>query len=128
MIAFSSCKCEAAGLCLSRSFGDAVAATIGCTSKPEVLHRKLQPHLDSFLILATDGIWDVLNNEQVILGKGACAMRTAGLWCAAAFNRASKSLCTSTVYLSILAHSQRLGSLVLSQQESVLFSGHLHVS
>ncbi|KAK9838413.1 hypothetical protein WJX84_007510 [Apatococcus fuscideae] len=53
------------GLCLSRSFGDAVAATIGCTSKPEVLHRKLQPFQDAFLVLATDGIWDVLKNEQV---------------------------------------------------------------
>lgn len=54
---------------MSRSFGDAVAATIGCTSKPEVVHRKLRPHLDSFLILATDGIWDVLNNEQVSAGQ-----------------------------------------------------------
>lgn len=35
------------------------------TAKPVVTHHHLQPH-DKFLILATDGLWDLLSNEQAV--------------------------------------------------------------
>lgn len=35
------------------------------TARPVVTHHRLQPH-DKFLILATDGLWDVLSNEQAV--------------------------------------------------------------
>lgn len=35
------------------------------TAKPVITHHHLQPH-DKFLILATDGLWDVLSNEQAV--------------------------------------------------------------
>ena len=35
------------------------------TAKPVVTHHHLQPH-DKFLILATDGLWDMLSNEQAV--------------------------------------------------------------
>lgn len=53
------------GLLLSRSLGDLMAATVGCTSDPEVTYATLRPRRDRFVVLATDGVWDVLTNEQV---------------------------------------------------------------
>lgn len=35
------------------------------TARPVVTHHCLQPH-DKFLILATDGLWDVLSDEQAV--------------------------------------------------------------
>lgn len=48
-----------------RSLGDLTAATVGCTSDPEVTFTTLRPHTDQVLVMATDGVWDVLTNEQV---------------------------------------------------------------
>lgn len=38
---------------------------MGCTSDPEVTFTTLRPHTDQVLVMATDGVWDVLTNEQV---------------------------------------------------------------
>lgn len=42
-----------------------MAATVGCTSDPEVSFTILRPFIDSFIVMATDGVWDVLTNAQV---------------------------------------------------------------
>ncbi|KIY99605.1 hypothetical protein MNEG_8356 [Monoraphidium neglectum] len=55
----------APGLLLSRSLGDLMAATVGCTSEPEISYVTLEPERDQFVVLASDGVWDVLTNEQV---------------------------------------------------------------
>lgn len=49
----------------ARSLGDLTAATVGCTSDPEVTYTTLRPGVDHVLVMATDGVWDVLTNEQV---------------------------------------------------------------
>jgi len=36
------------------------------TAKPEVTYHKLNPGYDEFLILATDGLYDELSNEQIV--------------------------------------------------------------
>ncbi|TPX56338.1 hypothetical protein SpCBS45565_g08431 [Spizellomyces sp. 'palustris'] len=36
------------------------------TAEPEVTHYEIDPTADKFLILATDGIWDRLSNEQSV--------------------------------------------------------------
>ncbi len=61
------------GLLLSRSLGDLTAATVGCTSDPEVTYLTLEPGRDQFVVMASDGVWDVLSNEQV--GRSAAAGR-----------------------------------------------------
>ena len=48
-----------------RSLGDLMAATVGCTSDPEVTYVTLRPEVDQFLVMASDGVWDVLTNDQV---------------------------------------------------------------
>ena len=53
-----------------RSLGDLTAATVGCTSDPEVSYTTLRPGVDHVLVMATDGVWDVLTNEQVSHGDG----------------------------------------------------------
>lgn len=49
----------------ARSLGDLTAATVGCTSDPEVSFTTLRPGVDHVLVMASDGVWDVLTNEQV---------------------------------------------------------------
>ncbi|MCO5599405.1 hypothetical protein L7F22_053508 [Adiantum nelumboides] len=56
---------DAPGLAMARAFGDFCLKDFGLISIPEVTHRKLTPN-DQFLVLATDGIWDVLSNKEVV--------------------------------------------------------------
>jgi hypothetical protein len=58
------------GLMISRSLGDIMATSVGCTSEPEVTYTTLIPGRDQFVVIASDGIWDVLTNEQVGRGFG----------------------------------------------------------
>ncbi|CAD8137919.1 unnamed protein product [Paramecium octaurelia] len=53
------------GLAMSRSFGDKVAASCGVICEPEILTHKIQEG-DLFMVLASDGVWEFLSNEQVI--------------------------------------------------------------
>jgi len=52
------------GLAMSRSLGDAVAHTAGVTSEPEFTERELNPETDKFLVVATDGLWEFVTNEE----------------------------------------------------------------
>lgn len=56
---------DAPGLAMARAFGDFCLKEFGLISVPEVTHRRLIPN-DQFLVLATDGIWDVLSNKEVV--------------------------------------------------------------
>ncbi|XP_061375810.1 probable protein phosphatase 2C 65 [Gastrolobium bilobum] len=53
------------GLAMSRAFGDFCLKDYGLTSVPDVSSRKLTKK-DEFVVLATDGVWDVLTNNEVI--------------------------------------------------------------
>jgi len=52
------------GLAMTRSFGDEVASRVGVNGEPEILELDLQKD-DKFIVLASDGIWDFLSNEEV---------------------------------------------------------------
>lgn len=54
------------GLAMSRSLGDAVAHTAGVTSDPEFTERELDPETDKFVIVATDGLWEFIENDETI--------------------------------------------------------------
>lgn len=49
-----------------RSLGDAVAHTAGVTSDPEFTERELDPLSDKVLVVATDGLWEFVNNDETI--------------------------------------------------------------
>ncbi|XP_052176551.1 probable protein phosphatase 2C 65 [Diospyros lotus] len=53
------------GLAMARAFGDFCLKDFGLISTPEVSYRKLTDK-DEFLVLATDGVWDALSNNEVV--------------------------------------------------------------
>ncbi|KAL1543622.1 putative protein phosphatase 2C 65 [Salvia divinorum] len=53
------------GLAMARAFGDFCLKDYGLISTPEITYRRLSDR-DEFVVLATDGIWDVLSNSDVI--------------------------------------------------------------
>ncbi|XP_027339030.1 probable protein phosphatase 2C 73 [Abrus precatorius] len=53
------------GLAISRAFGDYCLKDFGLISVPDVTQRKLTTR-DQFVILATDGVWDVISNEEAV--------------------------------------------------------------
>ena len=56
---------ETLGLAMSRSLGDLVVHKCGCSAEPEIIEHLIDPS-DEFLVIATDGVWDVLDNSQVV--------------------------------------------------------------
>jgi len=52
------------GLAMSRSIGDTVAHSVGCSCEPDISHTMLGPN-DKIVLLASDGIWEFLSNQQV---------------------------------------------------------------
>jgi len=54
-----------AGLAVTRSIGDADVKSIGVTAEAEIFEKGLDTE-DSFLILASDGLWDLLGNQDAV--------------------------------------------------------------
>ncbi|KAK7303748.1 hypothetical protein RJT34_14662 [Clitoria ternatea] len=53
------------GLAVSRAFGDHCVKDFGLISVPDVTQRTLTTR-DQFVILATDGVWDVISNQEAV--------------------------------------------------------------
>ena len=52
------------GLCISRALGDLDAVRCGLVATPELCQHTVGAG-DAFLILATDGVWEFISNEEV---------------------------------------------------------------
>lgn len=71
------------GLAMARSLGDTVAHTVGVISQPEFTERELNPNEDKFIVIATDGLWEFVENEESVdmvldvMTKGPCAAAKA---------------------------------------------------
>ncbi|CAJ1973518.1 unnamed protein product [Sphenostylis stenocarpa] len=52
------------GLAMSRAFGDFMLKDHGIIAIPDISHRTLTSS-DQFIVLASDGVWDVLSNKEV---------------------------------------------------------------
>ena len=55
----------APGLAMSRSIGDAVGAMVGVTAEPELMDTGLKTE-DAFLVIASDGVWEFLESQDVV--------------------------------------------------------------
>lgn len=53
------------GIAMTRSFGDKAGRQAGLIGEPEVTQHEICEE-DKLLIIASDGIWEILNNEEVI--------------------------------------------------------------
>ncbi|EPS69184.1 hypothetical protein M569_05582 [Genlisea aurea] len=56
---------ESPGLSISRAFGDYCMKSFGLISVPQVTHRKISSK-DRFIVMATDGVWDVISNQESV--------------------------------------------------------------
>ena len=54
------------GLAMSRSLGDVVAHSAGVISDPEFTEFELNPETDKFLVVATDGLWEFVSNQETV--------------------------------------------------------------
>lgn len=52
-------------LAVTRAFGDHSLKRDGVTAKPYINKHVLRP-FDKYLIIATDGVWDVLEDQEAI--------------------------------------------------------------
>ncbi|MCO5602783.1 hypothetical protein L7F22_056921 [Adiantum nelumboides] len=66
---------DSPGLAMTRALGDFCLKNYGVISEPEITHWRLS-HNDKFIVLATDGVWDVLTNEQVVKTVASTPVRT----------------------------------------------------
>jgi serine/threonine protein phosphatase PrpC len=56
---------ETLGLAMSRSLGDSIVHKSGVSAEPEILEHQVDD-FDEFMIIATDGVWDVMDNNQAV--------------------------------------------------------------
>lgn len=53
------------GLAMTRSIGDLVAGSVGVTCEPEIQVYEGLTKNDRALVVASDGLWDRLSNEEI---------------------------------------------------------------
>ncbi|XP_072977407.1 probable protein phosphatase 2C 66 [Typha angustifolia] len=56
---------DSPGLAMARAFGDFCLKDYGLISVPDISYRHLTEK-DEFIVLATDGVWDVLSNKEAV--------------------------------------------------------------
>ena len=54
------------GLAMSRSIGDVIGKKLGVISTPILTKHEIDSENDFFVVIATDGVWDVMENEDVV--------------------------------------------------------------
>jgi integrin-linked kinase-associated serine/threonine phosphatase 2C len=52
------------GLAMTRSIGDVAAKSVGVTYEPEIKAFPVSKE-DKFLVIASDGLWDRISNDEV---------------------------------------------------------------
>uniref|UniRef100_A0ACD5WWK2 Uncharacterized protein n=1 Tax=Avena sativa TaxID=4498 RepID=A0ACD5WWK2_AVESA len=65
-------NCNSPGLAMARAFGDFCLKDFGLISVPEMTYRRIIEK-DEFIVLATDGVWDVLSNQEVVEVVASCS-------------------------------------------------------
>jgi integrin-linked kinase-associated serine/threonine phosphatase 2C len=53
------------GLCVSRSFGDVLLHSFGVSEEPEISFKDIESE-DKFIIIGSDGLWDVMNSAEAV--------------------------------------------------------------
>ncbi|KAL2475916.1 putative protein phosphatase 2C 6 [Abeliophyllum distichum] len=69
------------GLAMARAFGDFCLKDFGLISIPDVYYHRITER-DEFVILATDGVWDVLSNKEavdIVASAPVCGIATRAL-------------------------------------------------
>eukprot|EP00775_Hariotina_reticulata_P011481 gene11481-11625_t len=61
------------GLCMTRSFGDHLAATVGVIDQPQLSATPIKPPEDRYIVLMSDGIFEFMDSQQVLQEVHAAA-------------------------------------------------------
>ncbi|KAM0063666.1 putative protein-serine/threonine phosphatase [Helianthus debilis subsp. tardiflorus] len=56
---------DSPGLAMARAFGDFCLKDFGLISVPDIYYHRITDK-DKFVVLATDGVWDVLSNKEAV--------------------------------------------------------------
>ena len=59
-------KQQEGGLAMARSLGDLRLQRVGVTDEPEIKRLNVNKETDKFIVLASDGVWDHLDNQRVV--------------------------------------------------------------
>lgn len=70
---------ETMGLAMSRSLGDTIVHTVGGSSEAEIMEHTIEDN-DRFMLLASDGVWDVVDNNQACQIVNGYIQRTGPKW------------------------------------------------
>jgi len=62
-----------------RSLGDSVAHTAGVSSEPEFTERELDPATDKFVVVASDGLWEFVSNQETVQYVDATSSPTSSV-------------------------------------------------
>jgi serine/threonine protein phosphatase PrpC len=54
------------GIVVTRTLGDSCISKQGVLCVPDVVIHTIDPTVDAFLVLASDGVWDGLTNDEVV--------------------------------------------------------------
>jgi len=60
------------GLAMSRSIGDSIVHSVGVSSEPEFFERDFDRQKDCAIVIATDGLWTVLDDNEVAQKAMSC--------------------------------------------------------
>ncbi|KAJ8532459.1 hypothetical protein K7X08_012382 [Anisodus acutangulus] len=72
---------DSPGLAMARAFGDFCLKDFGLISVPDVYYHRITDR-DQFVVLATDGVWDVLSNKEavdIVASAPSCATAARAL-------------------------------------------------
>jgi len=81
-------KGEGPGLAMARSLGDHICTHVGVIPTPVVTKFELDPNEEYMLLLASDGVWEFIENEQAM--EMAMANPTATRACAQLIDESSR--------------------------------------
>jgi serine/threonine protein phosphatase PrpC len=109
---------NAPGLAMSRSLGDTVGSEIGVISEPMVSTHVLRAGYDFFLVSATDGVWDVMENQEVAdyveAYRWTCRKEVNGL------EAIDKARPDNSTIAQLLCEEARVRWLTIVEEEDVL--------
>lgn len=54
------------GIAMSRSIGDTIGSDLGVIAEPIITQCSLEWGTDLFMVIASDGVWDVMENSEVV--------------------------------------------------------------
>jgi serine/threonine protein phosphatase PrpC len=57
---------EIPGLAVSRTIGDIVAHECGVSYEPEIIEKEIDPDIDQFVVICSDGVWDSMSSIEVV--------------------------------------------------------------